>query len=102
MTPSSAAPIPIWMFRRGQCATTPAPTHAPTTDAAISQPIVSGSTCTSAMKKNACRIVGGVWPTFMVPGIRSSGTSRKMRNSAVVGANDPIPSVSKMLAARST
>ena len=44
---------------------------------------------------NACRIAGSELPTFSVPGIRSTGTIRHIRKSAVVGANDPIPSVSK-------
>ena len=46
---------------------------------------------------NACVIVGSVCPTFSVPGIRRSGTILKNLNMAVVGANDPMPSVSKKL-----
>ncbi len=41
--------------------------------------------------------VGSVCPTFSVPGIFSSGTIRHRRNADVVGANEPIPSVSKKL-----
>ena len=44
------------------------------------------STFTIAMKMNACTTVGSVCPRVMVPGIRSSGTRRKKRNRAVVGA----------------
>ena len=44
---------------------------------------------------NACVIVGSVWPTFSVPGIRRSGTILKNLKIAVVGANEPMPSVSK-------
>ncbi len=43
----------------------------------------------------ACAIVGSVWPTFSVPGIRRSGTILKNLKIAVVGANEPMPSVSK-------
>ena len=40
---------------------------------------------------------GGVSPTSMVCGISRSGTSRRNLSHAVVGANEPIPSVSKKL-----
>src|SRR5262249_53668437 len=43
------------------------------------------------------RIVGGVCPTFSVPGIRSSGTIFQNLYIAVVGANEPMPRVSKKL-----
>ena len=46
---------------------------------------------------NACVIVGRVCPTFNVPGISRSGTILKNLNTAVVGANEPMPSVSKKL-----
>ena len=46
---------------------------------------------------NACTTVGSVWPALSVPGITRSGTIRSARKSAVVVANDPIPSVSKKL-----
>src|SRR6478672_10038517 len=45
----------------------------------------------------ACTMVGGVWPTLRVPGISSSLTRRRARNAAVVGANEPMPRVSKKL-----
>ena len=47
------------------------------------------------MKMNACASVGSVWPTFSVPGIRSSRTRPLSLKIAVVGANEPMPSVSK-------
>jgi hypothetical protein len=42
-------------------------------------------------------IVGIVCPTLSVPGISRSGTILKNLNAAVVGANEPMPSVSKKL-----
>ena len=42
-------------------------------------------------------IDGGVSPTSIVGGISRSGTSRRNLSHAAVGANDPIPSVSKKL-----
>jgi hypothetical protein len=47
------------------------------------------------MKTNACAIVGREWPTFSVPGICSSSTIRFSLKIEVVGANEPMPSVSK-------
>ena len=46
---------------------------------------------------DACAIAGGVWPTSMVGGISRSGTSLRNLNHAIVGANEPIPRVSKKL-----
>jgi hypothetical protein len=46
---------------------------------------------------NACAIVGSVCPAFNVPGISRSGTIFLSRNTAVVVANDPIPSASRKL-----
>src|SRR5262249_34704105 len=43
----------------------------------------------------ACAIVGSVWPTCSVPGISFTGTRSNSLYTAVVVANDPIPSVSK-------
>ena len=40
---------------------------------------------------------GSEWPTSIVAGIRRSGTSLRNLNQAMVGANDPIPRVSKKL-----
>src|SRR5215210_1780413 len=40
-------------------------------------------------------ITGGVRPTSIVGGIRRSGTIRRNLNQAAVGANEPMPSVSK-------
>ena len=50
--------MPICTFRRDQPATTPAPSHAPATDAAIIPTSVVISTSTIAMKMKACTIVG--------------------------------------------
>ena len=44
---------------------------------------------------NACAMVGRVWPTFSVPGISFTGTMARSLYTAVVVANEPIPSVSK-------
>jgi len=55
------------------------------------------STWTIAMKMNAWTIVGPACPTFSVPGIFSSGTMPFSFQMLVVGANDPIPRVSKKL-----
>ena len=40
-------------------------------------------------------MVGRVWPTLRVPGIRSSATSALNFRIAVVGAKEPMPRVSK-------
>ena len=45
-------------------------------------------------------MAGGVSPTSMVGGISRSGTMRRNFNHAVVGANEPMPSVSKKLTTR--
>jgi len=92
---SNAAPIPICTYSRGRRATRPAPTQAPATDAEISEIRVIGSTPRMLIKIKASTNVGKVCPTLSVPGIRSSGTSRKNLKHDVVGANEPIPSVSK-------
>jgi hypothetical protein len=44
---------------------------------------------------NACATVGSVWPTFSVPGMMRSGTIFRSLNTAVVVANDPMPSASR-------
>lgn len=94
---SNATPMPTWMRRRGQRATTPAPSHAPSTEEPIRLARVAMSTSTIAMKMKACATTGRVWPTCIVPGMRSSGTRSWILYQDVVGANDPIPSVSKKL-----
>ena len=66
--------MPIWMLRRGQPETTPAPSQAPATAAPIIAMSVRTSTLTMAMKMKACASVGSVWPTLSVPGMRSSRT----------------------------
>ena len=45
----------------------------------------------------ACTSTGGVCPTCMVPGMCSSETTSRSLKSEVVGAKEPIPSVSKKL-----
>ena len=92
---SSSTPMPIWILRRGQPATMPAPSQAPTTDAAIIEISVVTSTSTTAMKMNASAKVGTAWPMFIVPGISSSETTPVSLYSDVVGANEPMPSVSR-------
>src|SRR3954469_2439686 len=46
---------------------------------------------------NAWTMVGSVWPTLRVPGMRSSRTSFHCRKIDVVVAYDPMPRVSKKL-----
>ena len=83
-----------WTARRDSRATMPAPNHAPT--AAISTMLASrsGSTSTEVMKISACMITPAIVPTISVPGISSSGTRRNSLKIAVVGAKEPMPSVS--------
>ena len=57
--------------------------------------VVSNSTVW--MKSIPINMTGNVCPTFMVPGMRSSGTIFAARNQAVVGAKLPIPRESKKL-----
>src|SRR5579871_621564 len=99
---SSASPMPICTLRRGQRETIPAPSHDPTTDAAIIATSVVMSTSTTRMNRKASASVGAQWPTFNVPGIFSSGTIFQNLNTDVVGANDPMPSVSKKLVTKPT
>ena len=54
------------------------------------------------MKMKAWMTTGGVCPSIIVPGISSSGTTCLSLNSEVVGANDPIPSVSKKFVTKPT
>ena len=74
---SKATPIVIWIARRGRRATMPAPSHAPT--AALTTTVTSsnGSTRMVVTKMSASAMAAGVWPTFKVPGINSSGTRRR-------------------------
>ena len=44
---------------------------------------------------NACAIVDSAWPTLRVPGISLTGTMLRSLYTAVVVANEPIPSVSR-------
>ena len=86
-----------WTVRRGSRATIPAPNQAPSAAAAIMLTRVSGSTVTAAMKISASVRAGSAWPEFRVPGMFSSGTRLKILKIAVVGAKQPMPSVSKKL-----
>ena len=70
-------------------------TRSRATAAAIISTSVQTSTLTIAMKMSASTSVGAVWPTLSVPGMRSSRTSPVNLKIAVVGANEPMPSVSK-------
>ena len=92
---SNAEPMPSCTALRGRPATMPAPSHAPAQAAAISKARVVKSTSTICVKMIAWVTVGTTWPTLSVPGINSSGTIFQARNIAVVGANEPMPSVSK-------
>ena len=47
------------------------------------------------LEENTWATTGSEWPTIIVPGICSSGTRRSILNAVVVGANDPMPRVSK-------
>lgn len=74
--------------------------RSPPISRAITQPTSStGSTNTPSRirKMNPCVIDGGVWPTSMVHGISRSATILRNLNHAIVGAKDPMPSVSKKL-----
>jgi hypothetical protein len=64
----------------------------------------TGSTSTpSRMRKIAAWVmVGSVCATIIVHGIHRSGTSRRNLSQASVGANEPMPSVSKKLVAAPT
>ena len=80
----------------------PAPSQAPSTAAPTSSTSVFVSTATMAMKMSASAMVGGVWPTLSVPGISRSGTMRRSLKNDVVGANEPMPSVSKKFVTKPT
>ncbi len=87
--------MPIWTLRFGQLETTPAPSQAPRTAATIIDSSVMVSTGMIEVKMKACAMVGRVWPAFSVPGMTRSGTILNSLNTAVLVANDPIPSASK-------
>ena len=95
--PRSSTPIPSWIRRRGQPETTPAPSQAPAVAAPIMSVSVFASTSTAMMRMEmtASAKVGIMWPTLSVPGMFSSATTPPSLKSEVVGANDPIPSMSK-------
>ena len=81
--------------RTGRRTTSGAPSVAPTTAAAMHAASRIGSTRTRLMKISACAIVGSAWPLFNVAGRKLSGISLRNFSQAVVGANEPMPSVSK-------
>jgi hypothetical protein len=81
--------------RRGRRETTPAPNQAPSTEAAIMLMSVTGSTVTAAMKMRASVRVGRACPTFSVPESAHRARAGRGLKAAVVGANPPMPSVSK-------
>jgi hypothetical protein len=91
----SAAPMPICTFRFDHRHTMPAPSQAPSTAAMIIENSVRTSTGMIDVKMNACTTVGRVWPTLRVPGMMRSGTIWNSLNTAVVVANEPMPSASK-------
>ncbi len=91
----SSTPMPIWIRRRGQRDTTPAPSQAPSVAAATIAASVVMSTSTTRMKMKASAKVGIMCPTFSVPGMFSSATACPSLYSDVVVANEPMPSVSK-------
>jgi len=89
----------VWTIQTRHWATSGAPTRPPSSTA-IAQPKRStGSTCTPRRirKMTLSAIAGGVSPTSIVGGISRSGTMRRNFSHAVVGANEPIPRVSKKL-----
>ena len=95
--PAAQAPCRTALSSSASAQTTPAPSQAPSTAAAIIEKSVSTSTGMTDMKMNAWATVGSVCPAFSVPGITRSGTILKNLNIAVVVANDPMPSASKKL-----
>ncbi len=92
---SNAIPMVTWIARRGKRATTPAPSQAPAAALPTAVTNSRGSTRMAVTKINASASAEGVCPTLSVPGISSSGTIRVNLYIAVVGANEPIPKVSK-------
>src|SRR6516225_6342008 len=83
------------MERRGMRLTTPAPSHAPAVAVATMHTSSTGCTVTAVTNSRVSRKAAALSPTFSVPGINSSAGLPRNLNSAVVGANEPIPSVSR-------
>jgi hypothetical protein len=88
------------MVRRGKRETIPTPNQAPAAEARIIALNVAKSTLTIAMKITASAVLGKAWPAFNVPGTSSSGIRRSSLKIVVVGAKEPIPSVSKKSVAK--
>ena len=71
----------------------------------MSESIHKIRTFDSFVEKDTALHLRNVWiacPTLSVPGISRSSTMRISRNSAVVGAKEPMPSVSKKFVKRPT
>ena len=93
---NSSTPMPIWMRRCGQRDTKPAPSQAPAHRGADHQHQRRHVDLDDGDEDERLREASArVWPTFSVPGICASSTTRPSLNSDVVVANEPIPSVSK-------
>ena len=92
---SSATPMNSWIVRRGSRLTRPAPSQAPAVALATMQASSTGSTVTAVTNSTVSRKADAVCPTLSVPGISSSAGLPRNLNSAVVGANEPMPSVSR-------
>ena len=91
-------PMPICICRRGQPATMPAPNHAPATAAPI---MPNQGRNLDGDDRDEDEGLGdrgqGVRRRSSVPGIGRSGTRPCNLKMVVVGAKEPIPSVSKKL-----
>ena len=70
---SNATPMQIWIARRGNRPTTPAPSHAPMVALATMVASSTGSTATTVVKMSVSTNAAALWPTLSVPGISSSG-----------------------------
>ncbi|GAA3658395.1 hypothetical protein SAMN04488530_1233 [Asaccharospora irregularis DSM 2635] len=94
----SATPIIICIFFSSVLAITPAPRYEPTTAAAIKDTKVIGSTFVACINIIASHKTGSVQATLSVAGICLSVILLlKALNKNTVGANAPIPNVSKKL-----
>jgi len=93
---SSATPMNSWIVRRGSRLTSPAPSQAPAAALPTMQASSTGSTVTAVTEQHGLEKGGGVVPhveraRYQLVG----GAHREILNSAVVGANEPMPSVSR-------
>src|SRR5437016_5317426 len=92
---SRATPMNSWIVRRGSRLTSPAPSQAPAAALPTMQASSTGSTATAVTNSTVSRKAEELCPTLSVPGISSSAGAPRNLNSAVVGANEPMPSVSR-------